>query len=218
MSAHLSAQTNMINSQLRPNGILNEKTLNTLRAVPREAFVPEAFSAVAYSEMPISLDQGDTMLSPLVEAKCIDALNIKGNETALVVGTGSGYLTALIAHQAQQVFSLDIRPDLIERANALFKARNLFNVTLSVQDGALGYADHAPYEVIVIAGGLPYLPTSFKSMLNVGGRLFAFLGEPGHYNATLITRGENNNWTVTPLFETDLPMLKHDLPKEQFDF
>ena len=118
----------------------------------------------------------------------------------------------------KHVFSIDIEQSFIDQAVEKFKEQEIFNVTFSTSDGQKGFAEHAPYDVILLAAGLPFLPDAFKSQLNIGGRLLAFLGEPGNLTATLITRTMNNGWRMTSLFETDMPLLQHQFDDHPFQF
>lgn len=215
----MSALHNMVENQLRCCSVSDEATLTTLQQISRADFVPQNFVSVAYSESCIPLGEGETMLTPFMEASILQALQIKKNETALVIGTGSGYLTALIASQAQHVFSVDINPGFVAVAQEKLKAARVYNVTLESADASLGFDKNAPYDVIVIAAGVPFCSDSIKKELSIGGRLFAFVGKDADYlTATIMTKQQANTFETRALFETGLTMLHHHYKALPFQF
>lgn len=201
------ARTNMINYQLRAWHVLDDGVLDLFNTLTRDAFVPEAFRELAYSDIEIPLGHGQFMLKPKEEARMIQALAIQPSDKILEVGTGSGYTTALLANKGYHVFSAEIIPELSDQALRKLAAHNILNVSLEVCDAANGWADHANYDVIAITGSLPYLPDDFKQELTIGGRLFAFIGAAPSMHATLITRTGETTWETTTLYETVVPPL-----------
>jgi len=152
------ARHNMVEQQIRTWEVLDQDVLDLLYAVPREDFVPSACRNIAFSDLEIPLGEGERMWAPKLEARVLQELAVQRSERVLEVGTGSGYLTALLAHRAAQVYTVEIRPALAEfgRANLARHGRN--NVIAEVGDGALGYPDWAPYDVIVLTGSTPLVP------------------------------------------------------------
>ena len=147
------------------------------------------------------------MMPPRVEARILQALNIQADETVLEVGTGSGYVTALLASLAEHVYSVDINTEMTRTAGEKLADHGIINVVLETGDAARGWDAHAPYDVIVLTGSLPLLPDNFKQALTVGGRLLAIVGDTPAMDVVLITRVGESEWTQETLFETDLPPL-----------
>ena len=210
------ARLNMIEQQIRPWEVLDQRVLDLLNTVPREEFVPEAYRMLAYTDMSIPLGDGQVMMPPRVEARIVQSLNLQEDETVLEIGTGSGYVTALLASLARQVISVDINPDMIRQASDKLAAHGITNVTLETGDGARGWNAHAPYDVIVVTGSLPILPPTFKQALKVGGRLLAIVGDSPAMEVLLITRIGEMEWAEEALFETDLPALINAPQPERF--
>jgi protein-L-isoaspartate(D-aspartate) O-methyltransferase len=210
------ARYNMIEQQIRPWDVLDQRVLDLLSTVPREDFVPEAYRNLAFADINIPLGEGQVMMSPKVEARILQALNIQEDETVLEVGTGSGYVTALLANLAKQVISVDINPDMTRQASEKLAAHRITNVTLETGDAAHGWDAHAPYDVIVVTGSLPLLPATFKQALKVGGRLLAIVGDSPAMGVLLITRVGETEWAEEALFETDLPALINAPQPERF--
>ena len=210
------ARFNMIEQQIRPWEVLDQRVLDLLSTVPREDFVPEAYRNLAFADINIPLGEGQVMMAPKVEARILQALNLQDDETVLEVGTGSGYVTALLANLAKQVISVDINPDMTRQAGEKLVAHGISNVTLETGDAARGWDAHAPYDVIVITGSLPLLSDNFKQALRVGGRLLAIVGDSPAMGVQLITRVGNAEWAQETLFETDLPALINAPQPERF--
>lgn len=207
------ARTNMITQQFRTWGVVNQAILTLFHLVKRETFVPVAYKSLAFADMAIPLGHGQYMLNPRDEAKILDALNIQPNERVLEIGTGSAYFTALLAHLAKYVESVDIFSDFTESALQKLSASNLRNVMLHTADAALGYKKNTQYDVIVITGSLPVLPKNFFQQINITGRLFAITGQSPTMEAVLFTRTDHDQWQKNVLFETDvLPLLNAVYP------
>lgn len=202
-----NARYNMIEQQIRPWEVLDQRVLDLLNKLPREDFVPQRYRKLAYMDTTIPLDNDQVMMPPRVEARIMQALNIQPDETVLEVGTGSGYVTALLASLGDHVFSVDINAEMTRTAADKLADHGISNVTLETGDAARGWDAHAPYDVIVITGSLPLLPANFKHALNVGGRLAAIVGDSPVMEVVLITRVGESEWAQETLFETDLPAL-----------
>jgi protein-L-isoaspartate(D-aspartate) O-methyltransferase len=211
-----NARINMIEQQIRPWEVLDQRVLDLLNTVPREDFVPQRYRKLAYADTTISLGNDQVMMPPRVEARILQGLNIQPNETVLEVGTGSGYVTALLANMGEHVYSVDINAEMTRTAGDKLADHGISNVTLETGDAARGWDAHAPYDVIVITGSLPLLPDSFKQALQVGGRLVAVVGDSPVMEVVLITRVGETEWAQETLFETDLPALINAPEPERF--
>ncbi len=213
------ARYNMVEQQVRTWDVLDSRVLDLLASVPREQFVPEAYKGMAFADVRIPLGHGQEMLPPREEGRLLQALNVQPGDVALVVGTGSGYLTALMASLARQVYSVDIIPEFVTGAQQRLNALNLGSkVTLEVGDAAAGWEHYAPYDVIAISGSLVKVPDSFKRALKVGGRLFCIEGTAPAMTAKLITRTGEQSWEEVGLFETVVPGLINAPQGSQFTF
>lgn len=201
------ARRNMIDQQIRPWDVLDERVLDLLAAMPRDAFAPPAYRRLAYADMSIPLEHAQVMMAPKIEARLLQSLAIAPTDDILEVGTGSGYLTSLLASLGRHVYSVDIFPDFVESARGKLGLHGVSNVTLEAGDAALGWALHAPYDVIAVTGSLPVLPESFQMSLRPGGRMFVVVGDAPVMEASLITRMGQQEWIRETLFETELPAL-----------
>ena len=193
---------NMVVQQIRPWYVLDDSVLDMLYKIKREDFVPLEKQSMAFVDMEIPLGYGQVMLAPKAEARILQALKIQKTDKVLEVGSGSGYMTALLAEKGGHVYSVEIVPELESMAAKNLKAYNINNVTLEQGDAAQGWTKHAPYDVIVLTGSTPVLPEVFKQSLNIGGRLFAIVGEDPVMQALLITRKGLDEFITDPLFET----------------
>ena len=212
------ARFNMIEQQIRPWEVLDQDVLDSLYVVRREEFVPEAHRALAFSDVAIPLGDGEVMMPPRVEARILQELAVKANDKVLEIGTGSGYMTALLAHRARHVVSVEINPRLKAFGEANLRAAGIKNVTVELGDGARGWAGHAPYDVIVLTGSTPLLPDAFLQQLTVGGRLFAIVGDPPVMSARLVTCVGEGAYNAIDIFETNIAPLKNALQPERFVF
>lgn len=212
------ARFNMIEQQIRTWHVLDDDVLQRLKTVRREDYVPEGQRELAFVDMEIPLGGGQVMLAPRVEARIVQELHLKPTDKVLEIGTGSGYLTALLASFAQHVYSVEVDPAIKARAEATLQRQGVSNVTLSVGDGAHGWDKNAPYDVIVLTGSVPVLAEAFRKQLNAGGRLFAIIGEAPVMSATLLTRVGSDTFTERKLFETCTAPLLHAPQPERFVF
>lgn len=217
-SSRETARFNMIEQQIRTWEVLDPKVLALLDDIPRENFVPETQIGLAFADVELPIGHGQTMLSPKLEGRILQALQIKKTDKVLLIGTGSGYLTALIAKQAQHVYSIEIEPELSATASLRLQQHNIHNVTFVVTDGANGYSIAAPYDVVVFTGALHIHPIEAENMLSVGGRMFAVVGEPPIMQATLTQRMSTGACRKETLFETCLPMLENASQASKFEF
>ncbi len=201
------ARFNMIEQQIRPWEVLDQNVLDLLAEIHREDFVPVEFRQLALADVQIPLAHQQVTMAPRVEARVLQALDIKKTDKILEVGTGCAYLTALLARTGHHVFSVDIFPEFTGEAKTKLARHGIYNVTLETGDATRGWAQHAPYDVIVVTGSLPVLDTCFQEQLNIGGRLFIIVGTSPVMEALLITCIGENEWSTESLFETDIPAL-----------
>jgi protein-L-isoaspartate(D-aspartate) O-methyltransferase len=212
------ARFNMIEQQIRPWEVLDPQVLDLLFVVKREDFVPAAYRNLAFADMEIPLGEGQTMLAPRVEARLLQELGIRKTDKVLEIGTGSGYMAALLAARAEQVVSFEVRPALADMAKRNLEQAGITNVTVETGCGLKGATARAPFDVIVISGALPALPEALLKQLRVGGRLAAIVGEAPAMEAQLVTCTGEGVYNTVNLFETVVPSLDGATPKATFSF
>lgn len=212
------ARFNMIEQQIRPWDVLDTDILDLLMVVKRENFVPEAYKSLAFVDTSIPLPGGTAMLNPKIEARIAQDAQIKKHENVLLVGAGTGYLAALLAHRARHVTAIEIDPALKDLAQKNLAANGVSNVTVELGNGAQGWTAGAPFDVIVFAGGLPVLPDEVLQQVKTGGRILAIIGEAPVMSAHLITRTGDNAYDTKKLFETDVAPLQAATTPSHFTF
>jgi len=212
------ARFNMIENQIRPWEVLDQDVLDLLYAVKREDFVSAAYRTLAFSDMEIPIGHGEHMWQPKMEARVLQELAVKSTDRVLEIGTGSGYFAALLAHRAQHVYSVEIRPELKLLGETNLRRAGAANVTVELGDGARGWTMHAPYDIIVLTGSTPVLPQPFLQQINVGARLFAVVGDPPVMAARLITCTGAGIYNSIDLLETRIAPLANALAGERFSF
>jgi len=212
------ARFNMVEQQIRPWDVLDQDVLDLLMAVRREEFVPAAYKTLAFADIEIPIGCGQSMLKPVIEGKILQALQVKRSDTVLEVGTGSGYFAALLAACSDWVRTIDIEPELVKLAAENLARYGVENVIVEDGDAAAGWSCRAPYDVIVMSGGLPMLPPALLAQLKVGGRLFAFVGEAPVMKARLVTCVGEGAYESEDIFETVVPMLKNAQRPDEFRF
>lgn len=193
---------NMVEQQIRPWDVLNQDVLDLLFKVRREDFVPQAHRALAFVDMELPLGHGQAMWTPKLEARAIQELDIHPSDRVLEIGTGSGYLTALLAARAAGVVSVDLFPEFTAAATQKLRAHGFDNVVLHTGDAAVDWADDAGFDVIVLTGSTPLLSDALLRRLRVGGRLFAITGEAPVMTAQLVTCTAPGAHRSVTLFET----------------
>ena len=212
------ARFNMVEQQIRRWEVLDQEVLDLLFTVRREEFVPAQYRSLAFVDMEIPLGHGETMLAPRLEARMLQELTVKPGDRILEVGTGSGYMTALLAKRGGHVYSVEIIPEFSAQAAARLEAHGITNVTLEVGDAARGWDRHGPYDVIVLTGSVPVLADAFWRNLNPGGRLLAVVGEAPVMEARLIVCSGSGACNALGLFETCIPTLRNAPQPERFVF
>lgn len=212
------ARFNMIEQQIRPCEVLDGRVLELLKHVRREHFVPAGKKGLAFADMEIPLGHGAAMWQPKLEARTVQELHLTRTDKVLEVGTGSGYLTALLSALAGHVTSVEIVPELSDMARQNLAAYHRDNITLETGDAAHGWGNGASYDVIVLTGSTPVLPTVFQSSLNVGGRLFAIVGDAPAMEAELITRVAPDTFETVNIMETCVAPLRNAEQPRRFVF
>lgn len=212
------ARFNMIEQQIRTWEVLDQEVLDLLGKVHREDFVPPAYRKLALADVNIPLAHQQITMTPKVEARLVQALNLTPADTVLEIGTGCAYLTALLALRARQVTSVDIFPDFTESATAKLAGHGIRNVDLCTGDAINGWASNAPYTAIAVTGSLPLANPALEQQLSIGGRMFVITGNSPVMSAMLVTRTSASQWSRETLFETDLPALIGAEVPEQFRF
>lgn len=203
------ARKNAIDNQIRPWGGLDYIANNALRDIPREDFVPDNYKNLAFADIEIPLTDKAKMLSPKVEGRLLDALHIRKNETVLEVGTGSGYLTAVLSKLCQSVTSIEIDETLSSSAQQKLKELDIKNVSFEVGDASKGWKRSTDfYDVVVISTSVPKITGRFFHLLNVGGRIFVVEGTGKAMSAKIITRLSEHKWETKSLFETQLDVMQ----------
>ena len=211
------ARFNMIEQQVRPWDVLDQRVLDTLASVPREDFVPERYRRLAFCDVRIPLGHGQVMMNPNVEGRLLQALALQPGDTVLEVGTGSGFLCACLARLSGRVDSVDLFAEFTEGAGQSLRRHGIANVGLYTGDAVHDWGTRA-YDAIALTGALPFLPDSWRLRLSIGGRLFAVLGKPPIMEAILVTRLAEQEWSRESLFETELPYLIGASPNTDFEF
>ncbi len=211
------ARRQMIDHQVRAWDVLNARVLEVLSRVPREHFVPQPYRKVAFADITIPLAHGQQMMTPTVEGRMLQALDVQPGESVLEVGTGTGYTAACLAGMGGNVTSIDIHPDFVDSAANVFDALNIAGITLENRDGAKLTTDKQ-YKAIAVTGSIPVAEPSYRKALAIGGRLFVVLGKPPVMEAMLITRVAENQWFEESLFETSLTPLDNVTQPPAFQF
>ncbi|MGH8657030.1 MAG: protein-L-isoaspartate O-methyltransferase family protein [Gammaproteobacteria bacterium] len=212
------ARFNMIEQQIRPWEVLDQRVLNQIAEIPREEFVPQQFRKLAFSDTQIPLEHGEVMMAPKLEARMVQALRLQPDDITLEIGTGSGYLTALLASLSKQVLSIELYRDFTQSAAQKLVRLSISNVSLITTDGIRGWEKGAPYDAIAVTGSVPLFSGHFQRQLKLGGRLFLIVGQAPIMEARLITRMSENEWRSEPLFETDIRSLVGAPTPERFVF
>lgn len=211
------AREQMIEQQIRGWEVLDPRVLDVMSAVPRERFVPAGYRRLAFADIMVPLPAGQVMMKPNVEGRMLQALAVETGDTALDVGTGSGFSSACLAALGAKVTSIDVHAELVEHAAAIHGELGFSNVRTEVADAAALNASDK-YDVIAVTGSTPVYEKRFAEALRVGGRLFAVVGEAPVMEALLITRTGPDAWLRESLFETELPALEGFSVPARFEF
>jgi protein-L-isoaspartate(D-aspartate) O-methyltransferase len=212
------ARFNMIEQQIRTWEVLDPAVLELLFEVKRERFVPQEHASLAFADLEIPIGHGEAMMQPKVEARIVQELALQPHETVYEVGTGSGYLTALLARRARHVTSAEIHAGLRVRAAASLKGEGISNVTLLEGDSAQRPLAESAFDVIVLTGSVPILPQAFLDRLAVGGRLFAVVGDRPVMKAVVVRQPAAGSFQHVELFETVVKPLVNAPQPARFRF
>ena len=211
------ARFNMIEQQIRTWDVLDSRVLDLLSAVRREDFVPPAYRMLAFADLELPLPNGFRMWTPKMEARVLQELRVQPSERVLEIGTGSGYLTALLASEAGDVTSVEIDAAMAADARPKLARHGFTNVRVDIGDAARGYGNDI-FDVIVLTGSTPLLPERFYEQLSPTGRIFAVVGERPAMRARLIHSEAPGARTATDLFETVIEPLVNAAAPARFEF
>lgn len=211
------ARQQMIEQQVRAWDVFDVNVLEALKEVPRELFVPEGFAALAFADSEIPIGHGQMMMTPTIEGRALQALALAGGENVLEIGTGSGFLTAVLAKLSAHVTSIDIYDDFLDAARGRLEDCEIDNVDLIKMDGVKELPG-GTFDAIVVTGSIQTFDSRFAEALNPGGRLFVVVGDAPAMSATRVTRFDAETWQSDTLFETDLAPLINGASPRQFSF
>jgi protein-L-isoaspartate(D-aspartate) O-methyltransferase len=217
---YAKARENMVEQQVRPWDVLDIRVLDALLELPREAFVPPAYRALAYADLPVPIGHGELMLKPVVEGRMLQSMALLPTDDVLEIGTGSGFITACLGRLARDVLSLEIHPDLAESAHARLAEQALDgNIRIEVTN-ALQYRTERQFDAICISAAVDVMPAQFMQWLRPGGRLFVVQGRAPAMVAMLLRKPVDgtDGKHVESLFETQLPYLIGAAPIPAFQF
>ena len=204
----------MIEQQVRPWDVVDLRVLDAMSAVPRERFVPAQYANLAFTDAALPIGHDEWMFKPVIEGRMLQALKIDANDEVLEIGTGSGFITACLAHLARSVTSIDIHADFIAATKTKLENLEIANVQLACAD-AMDFRPEAVFDVIAVTGAVASVPDAFKQWLRPNGRLFIIHGVSPVQEATCITR-QGDGFVTESLFETDVPYLHGAGPKDLF--
>ena len=211
------ARQMMIEQQVRTWEVANPNVLNVLSTMPREQFVPFGYEALAFADTQIPIGHGQFMLTPMLEGRILQTLELGGNENALEIGTGVGYLTACLSRLAQHVTSLEIHDELRKRASENLADAGVDNVELLSMDATQELPDRL-FDVIVVSGSIQTFDPRFVDALTIGGLLFVIVGDAPAMEARLVRKTSENDWESKSLFETELIPLINGSSATEFCF
>ncbi|AXE61585.1 protein-L-isoaspartate O-methyltransferase [Candidatus Thioglobus sp. NP1] len=212
------ARKNVIEQQIRPWGGLNIRANQALIDIPRENFVPEEYQNLVFADMEIPLTNSEKMLSPKIEGRILDSLDLKGHEDVLEIGTGSGYFTAVLASLAKSVKSIEIHKELIDAAKEKIDVLNISNVELVNEDALNLNLGNEKFDTIVVGCSLPVISEDLKRALKISGKLFIVVGSKNQMHATLVERIDGDKWKSKSLFETYIDLMNGSEPLPEFTF
>ena len=208
------ARQQMVRQQARAFDVLQEDVLDVLGAVPREQFVPAGYESLAFADTEIPIGHGQAMMTPTIEGRALQALDLAPADDVLEIGTGTGFLAACLARLAGTVTSIDIYDDFIEKAKANLEDSGIIDVELLCMDATQELPERQ-FDAIAVTGSIETFDPRFVMALKPGGRLFVVVGDSPAMDALLVTRSGEDSWESTSLFETDLaPLVNGRLPPQ----
>jgi protein-L-isoaspartate(D-aspartate) O-methyltransferase len=211
------ARQQMVNQQVRGWNVYDEHVLEMLRELPREHFAPAGFDMLAFADLEIPLGHGETMMTPTIEGRMLQALGLGGNEKVLEVGTGSGFITACLARLSRHVTSIDIHADFVAGALQKLGQLDIDNISVMQMD-AMEQLPNGPFDAIAVTGSVERFDPRFVEALSNNGRLFIVEGHAPAMEAKLVQRTSEHDWQTISLFETNLRPLVHGALPPQFEF
>jgi len=211
------ARTQMLEQQVRAWEVLDPRVLDAMAQVPREEFVPPRYRGVAFADTAVPLAHGQVMMTPKVEGRLLQALDLKAGDRVLEIGTGSGFLAACLAQLTAEVTTLEIFPDLSERAGRVLSRLAVPNVKLEVGDVFQAFPPGS-YDAIAVTGSLPVYDPRLEGLLSRDGRLFLIVGQAPVMEALLVTRIGSEEYTRESLFETVVPALRNAPSPSAFEW
>jgi protein-L-isoaspartate(D-aspartate) O-methyltransferase len=209
------ARRTMVEQQVRPWDVLDPRVLATIGSLRREDFVSPRHRKLAYADIELPLEHGETMLKPIVEGRILQALDLAPEHDVLEVGTGSGYLTACLSQLARAVLSIDIHADFIEQAHSRLEAIGSTCARLQQAD-ALSFEPGRQFDAVAVTGAVAVIPDRFREWLRPGGRMFIIRGAAPAQEAMLLTLLDNGSWREESLFETAVGYLRGAAPIARF--
>jgi protein-L-isoaspartate(D-aspartate) O-methyltransferase len=213
----LAARQQMVDQQIRTWEVLDPRVLQAIASVPREAFVPREYRDLAFADAPLPIGFGQSMLAPKIQGRILQALGVNRSDIALEIGTGTGYLAAVLGLLASSTRSIEIHPELTAQATANLRAVHEARVQLETRD-AFSAAPPGEYDVIAVTGSMPVYDPRFERALKVGGRLFAVIGSDPVMEAVLVRRVDDTEWIRESLFETVIEPLVNATAAQAFVF
>ena len=203
------ARSNMIEQQVRPWDVLDQRVLDVLSEIPREDFLDPIHQGVAYSDFQLPIGHGQSMFKPTLDGRLLQSLLLEVTDNVLEIGTGSGYLTACLARLGGQVDSIEIIPELAQTATVRLQDLGVSNASILQQDATAVWDARDGYDAIAFGGAIPSIPDFYRNKLKIGGRLFAIIGESSSpaMEAVLLTRVRETEWSQESLFETRVDLL-----------
>lgn len=217
----IQARSNMIEQQVRPWDVLDQRVLDVLADVPRESFVDPSYSGVAYSDFPLPIGHGQYLFKPTLDGRLLQSLALNTTDSVLEIGTGSGYLTACIAHLAARCESLEIVPELAASAADRLAGLGFANVSVRARDAADDSGADERYDAILFGGSVVEVPERFRRKLTIGGRLVAIVGKADRptMEAVVVTRVQAEEWVLEGLFDTRVePLVNFSAAPSAFVF
>lgn len=211
-----TARRNMVENQVRPWEVLDARVLEVLASVPREAFVPAAYRAMAYADVPLPIGHDQIMLKPVVEGRILQALLPAPHEHVLEIGTGTGYFAACLARLSARVTSIDCRAGFVASAVERLARLGVGNVECVHADALAGFSPVRAFDAIAVTGAVAGLPPAFADWLAPQGRMFAIRGVEPSMQAVLLRRAADGGLLEDRLFETDVPYLAGAEPVPEF--
>lgn len=212
----LLARENMIEQQIRPWEVLDARVLDVFRQLPRDRFMPEAYRAVAYTDVEIPIGHGERTMKPVVEGRTLQSLELSGSERVLEIGTGSGFLTACLSRLAHSVVSIERHVDLVAAASGRLSEHGIDNARVIAANALAGFEPDDRFDAIVVTAAVDTIPERFLTWLTPTGRLFAVRGRSPAMEAVLVTRIDDSHFRTDSLFETELDYLHGAAPTPRF--